>query len=467
MDRSGVENVIGIRGAELAWRSLDEGYDPAETTTVLWIRMASTVWLSSEGLASIPFDPNKRDFEFIVGTRSYHCHQFVCDFLSPKLSRIHHCNETHNYYYIETDDQNHQFGDFLALGYGKPLIVNLHSVDFFSRLAVELENTELCHLVLQSLNTLDGTFINMFTLFRQKRNFGIDRTREAHFLSSHFFDFMSHEQLFNQLDYSDLYELLSDDSLKIPNENWLFDVIVNHSHSDADKLSLLEFVEFRFLSMSSLRTFIDQVEAFDSSLPGGVLHQIWNRLLAYSDSPSIPDQMDRYHGQHFPYVAWSPLKGIIAGFTQSCHGNVHDRGIIEITSKSVHSGKYAAKFAADLENVETGFGSVDSGDQWLRYDFKDRQVGLTGYTIRSWFRGWSRDINLISWVIEGSTDGLVWTELDRHTNSPVLRERQTGCFTVSAGGTYRFIQLRQTGPNERHSDYLVVSAFELFGLVHE
>jgi hypothetical protein len=427
-------------------------------------RMRSSVHLSSAGLANIPFDSNKQNFEFIVGDIRFRCDRFVCDFLSPKLARLHLFDNTQDYYYVETDDPNHQFGDFLALGFGQPLIIDSTSVDFFSHLSAELENTELRDVILQSFENSDVNFINMLALFQQKQILGVDRTCERRFLSSHFFEFESHGDLLDRLDCSDVYELLSDHSLKIPSDDWLLDIVLGHFESVPETPALLEFVQFRYLSMSSLRIFVDHLESLEDELPMRILRQILDRLLAYSEPPSIPANCERYSRIQCPFVHGSPLKGIIASLTQSGGRPVYDQGIIDITSSSVYSEPYVAKCAADLENCDTGYASANKPNQWLRYDFKERQLRLTAYTIRSWFPAWTT-VALISWVIEGSTDGVKWTEVDRQVNSPALRGNRVVSFEVSGSEVYRFIQVRQIGKNGHGSDCLVVSAFELFGVL--
>jgi hypothetical protein len=71
-------------------------------------------------------------------------------------------------------------------------------------------------------------------------------------------------------------------------------------------------------------------------------------------------------------------------------------------------------------------------------------------------------------VVEGSDDGATWTEIDgRENNSDLNDDLVVKTFTVAQSGRFRMIRLRQTGPNHCGDDYLVLSAFEVFGAVAE
>jgi hypothetical protein len=52
-------------------------------------------------------------------------------------------------------------------------------------------------------------------------------------------------------------------------------------------------------------------------------------------------------GTDFPFTS-DPLRGIVAHLTEKSDGNVHDRGIVVITSKSTTSSSDLPKFAADF-----------------------------------------------------------------------------------------------------------------------
>jgi hypothetical protein len=127
------------------------------------------------------------------------------------------------------------------------------------------------------------------------------------------------------------------------------------------------------------------------------------------------------------------VNGIIAHLTRQCGGNVHDRHIVDITSESFetetegtnsHSGAFdnsadlAAKNAADLETGSC-FLSAYRGkkaniphtrNNWVCYDFKERRIVPTHYTIRTYGNG-PGGPHMKSWLAETSANGEKWREV--------------------------------------------------------
>jgi hypothetical protein len=162
---------------------------------------------------------------------------------------------------------------------------------------------------------------------------------------------------------------------------------------------------------------------------------------------------------------------IISCRTREYDGNVHNRGIVKITSTEPYndSSDDAAKDAADL-TADSYFYSKDAPNQWLCYDFGDRRIILTHYSIRSRHSGGTDDYYPKSWVIEISNDGSNWEEVDRRENDSSLKGRNlTQLFKVSRSLECRLVRLRQIGNNHYSSpnDYLVISGFEIFGNLTE
>jgi hypothetical protein len=74
--------------------------------------------------------------------------------------------------------------------------------------------------------------------------------------------------------------------------------------------------------------------------------------------------------------------------------------------------------------------------------------------------------HLKNWVIEGSIDGTSWSELDRRENNTDLNNSYAvKTFNVCKVDTFRMIRLRQIGPNHGNNNYLIFTAFDLFGLL--
>ena len=99
----------------------------------------------------------------------------------------------------------------------------------------------------------------------------------------------------------------------------------------------------------------------------------------------------------------------------------------------------------------------------LCFDFKDKQVQLTNYSIKSNHWGVNDD-HLKNWVLEVSNDGNDWKPVDEHSNDSSLN----GPYKIATFKTkeiqsfYQFVRLRQTGRNWHGQPGQYHSAFYLF-----
>jgi hypothetical protein len=162
------------------------------------------------------------------------------------------------------------------------------------------------------------------------------------------------------------------------------------------------------------------------------------------------------------------LDGILSYLTKRFGGHVIDRDIVSITASAVaYPQDYPLRQVADFENqchIYTG----NAPNSWICYDFKDMQIKVTHYSIRS---RCDLDLNhLRSWTLEGSKDGLSWVKLDDRKDDTSLNSAGAiFTFSISAEfeDEFRMIRLRQTGKNSSGNDYLVASAIGFFGVLKE
>jgi hypothetical protein len=172
----------------------------------------------------------------------------------------------------------------------------------------------------------------------------------------------------------------------------------------------------------------------------------------------------RRGGLKFTQKDGKPLNGIISYVTRKSGGNVHKKGAVVITSSSVYED-YTQNSQCSQENVaeltsDSLFCSIDAPGQWICWDFRERRIWPTHYTIRTG--------GLKSWAIEGSEDGTNWTEVDRQTDNEDFNQGWNSVsFPVSKPEEFRFIRLTQTGKNHRGFDVLGLFAVEFFGTLSE
>jgi hypothetical protein len=77
----------------------------------------------------------------------------------------------------------------------------------------------------------------------------------------------------------------------------------------------------------------------------------------------------------FPMQVAKSLQGIISYLTKKHGGNIHEKGIVTITSKSVLNDdpKYALKSVADFAS-DSYFHSKNEPGQWICWDFREMRV---------------------------------------------------------------------------------------------
>jgi hypothetical protein len=182
---------------------------------------------------------------------------------------------------------------------------------------------------------------------------------------------------------------------------------------------------------------------------------------------SIDDLRLLFPPHYWQFRSESPLDGILTHLTTKAGGNVHDQGIVSAFSDSVQTPVHAPKNAADMVS-RSYFCSDDQPNQSMGYDFRTLRIVPSHYSLRSFT---SRTNNHPkSWVIEVSDTGdpNAWTVVDAQDNSPSLNGADLiASFPILCPRSCRFIRIRQTGPNHSGHNYLLFSAFEIFGSLIE
>jgi hypothetical protein len=421
----------------------------------------SAVKLSSSGMANITKSRMENDFTFIVGGRRHSCPWFVAEFLSPKVSRVHSVDITVSEIDIEVQDVNNEFESILSLGFGSSLSVARENRLFLLSIARELNNWELYFSVheLSEENFIISEFCQQFDDWKQIECLS---ERAAAFLASHFFELDS--SFLRELPISALSQILSNPSLQLESEDLLYKLIQNQLELKPEWSELLCHIRFDLLSTKSIEHFISWSLDHFCEFQEFFCLDLWTALCRYlSQAVAAKLAHERYHcrGQLFSPACDGSLEGIIAHLTQKHGGNVDERGVVSISGSTANDG-HPPRHAVDLKTT-TIFHSTNAPNQWLCYDFKNRRVQPTHYSISA-YGGWY----LRSWIFEGSLDGSNWNELDRRENDSTMNnEHQIGTFTVSVRDEYQYLRLRQTGKNAYGHDYLVLYAFEVFGRLIE
>jgi hypothetical protein len=268
-----------------------------------------------------------------------------------------------------------------------------------------------------------------------------------------------------------LSRILSSESLKIESEDWLYNIIWELVEIDRSYFSLLEFVQFEFVSTDIAARFIqsshDLIDFLNSSIWMSLGRRFIHPISPSNSNCRLIDKKSNLNERRFSPNGKSLLDGIIAHLTSICGGNVHDNGIISVSASSENGAGVLARNAVDLDNRSSCFQSSNVANSWLCYDFKQMEVTPTHYSILS-YQGAFGCFHPKSWCLEVSKDGNSWTEIHRiQDNNDLNDSNKIGTYEVTKSVKCRFIRLRQTGRNHVNYDYFLLSGFEIFGLLHE
>jgi hypothetical protein len=235
-----------------------------------------------------------------------------------------------------------------------------------------------------------------------------------------------------------------------------------------DPQILLRYVQVDCLSGSGIELLVQALgdSICDRLLWDSLCHRLVLVRLKSGDEIEIPCVTPKSQKSQdkveIPMKAAELQGGIISYLTRKHGGNVHEKGIVTITSRSVRDRRFAVMNVADLTS-HSGFESGNAPGQWVCWDFREMRVRLSQCTISAYA--------LKSWVIEGSLDGTRWTVIDQQTDNQNFKRRETASFALSNPTPFRFVRLTQTTENHcpfRPTNYtLCLYAVEFFGPIAE
>jgi hypothetical protein len=423
--------------------------------------LASTLLsLSTNGLSHVPIKESRNDFKFIVGDATYRCPSLIADFISPKIAALHSIDDTIMSFLIETDDSGGYFGSIVELGRGKSIVLTELNWKIVGSMSKELGNMEIYEQILRVVEgelSIDNVVKRMNSLSEICANY----ENEVQFASSHLYEISSSDV--DELTFDVFREVVNCNDLKIESEDWLYETISKRISCDFRYFEMFELIRFEFLSVAKMRDYFEIVSNSFEHFTVSQWQSLHSRLIHTIDERRVND---RVVVREMLFEPSSPLCGILHHLTSRFSGNVHDRNVVNITANRAYDNRadYAAKNVADFES-NSYFLSANEPNQSICFDFKTLRIKPTHYTIRTLNSGQS-SYHLKSWVIEGSTDGTSWVEIDCHENNTDLNSAlAVKTFTISKVATFQMIRLRQIGLNHANNNYLYFTAFEIFGLL--
>lgn len=454
--------------------------------------------ISAAGLKNIVFSSNENNFRFIIGEQEIQMNQLFADFISPRVSHIHHSDPTINSICLNDFIQESKISEitkiidseiidkFQIISKGIKIEIDEETSNKLKILSVFLGNQEMYNEIdkLYPSNTKEEANIDLILQFLQYLNinalpFPIFHDSFFDIISGHFTSIEETKLL--KLPKSILYSIISNTHLTITSMDSLFDFITkifkNDEIEEKSNLNLISFYELLNICDLSENKFKELIETID---PEEITLTLWSKLkncFYYNFLKNRPNQTFSEPSKNEKKIEWdnnsnNRFKGIITSLGDGNPKSVVDKGIVEITGSSTFSSCYKPRNAVDYEGKSnTQFYTQDASNQWLCFNFKNRRVKPSFYSVRSHARQ-SNHYNVQNWCIEGSNDGKTWKTLDTRNNDKSLDGNDySNIFKIqndlAQNEFYQFLRFRQTGVNTSNNNILIITSLEFFGVIKE
>ena len=457
-----------------------------------------SIILSASGLQNLVqnVDNEQNCFCFIFGQHKLKMSNIFAEFISPTVSQLHKTDPTINsiqYDNLFTNDSKVLIEEIFTdetlsllktISCGLPIEIN-HEQGFNMQLiSIILNNEELFEKInkIYQFNINESNIDYYLQHLQVFHNFlGISRhfnySKIIDFIASHFY--IIDENKLVKLPKSTLYSIISNQNFKIKDEdsfldfiNTMFSTENDKNNENLTKIDFLEKIEFSGLSESKFQEFLKNFEFNEMTT------EIWQKLCRcfisnFSSTKDDPKD-DRYLREFICYKydnkEENSLNGIIRHLTFEFGGNVDTKGIVKISSSSIYYDHYP-KTVADFDDVQHFYESNDQPNSWIKFDFSQRKVRPTHYSIRTRNAG-KGSRHLKNWVIEASNSNSEsdWNIIDfRNDISSLDGKSITQTFEIqnklSKNESFRYLRIRQTGVNTSNDHFLTLSALEFFGYI--
>lgn len=426
------------------------------------------VQLKTTAVLNIPLQSYDSDFTFIVNEQEFKTSSVISDLISPVISHIHQNDPNSSIFNISTENQG-DFNNILKLAAFHPISILDSEIPFFAEV-IEILGTDSIDIsnLIQNELTNDNV-INYLQqhekcvhVYSQKIN------EEIEYISSHFFVLCErYREEMKKLNIDTIERIISSSHLQLYSEDQLIRFInflyQDENEVNADYSFLYGYLIFPNISTDAIGEFIDHFQKDD------LTKKVWNSI-SQRLRQSIPnDQMIKQPGRcklgkKFVPNGESNFNGIIKYLVDESNGNISEK--VNITASPNYNGE--EPYVVTQFDKENEYQSTDVQGSWICFDFKDCLIIPTNYQIKSYFRGPSSQ-HPKTWVIEGKSDeNSQWENLGGESDCPYLNGTNVShIFPITNldEKKYRYIRMRQTGPNWGDRHYLTINSFEFYGVL--
>lgn len=454
-----------------------------------------TIILSSSGLRNVVINniTKEEEFLFIFGEKEIKLQKLFAEFISPTVSHLHQCDPT-----INSIDFNKLLGKSLSKKsnlfqevFNENTISQIiqlsqgYSIEIAEKKDKEIRNLLRLSIILgnEELYTIINNTFNKKQEGDQRKNEIFEQIQIYHelyqFLPKIKYQLLideiaeqissKDEQKLKLLPKSILYLILKSDHFNFDDSDVLINIInqlfsKSDPYDDDEIKNINNFYELVDFSKLTPKNFNDIISKIDYTQITG---QLWQKICKYiyNNQQLKEESIERNIKIDYDGNSDHLFEGIIHHLSRGKNKNIHDLGIINVSSpndNSNHPPKNAVDFGSrDYFYSHTG----NNYDSWLEYDFKNMRICPTSYSIKTSYESDSH--NPVNWRIEVSNTGNKndWKTIDLRVNaSCVSKANQSYNYTIEKSNkSYRFIRLKQTGPTSGRCYDLAISCLEYFG----
>jgi hypothetical protein len=435
--------------------------------------------LTGKRLARVSSIPSDK-FEIVFDGNKIECNRFQAAFISDAICRVFCANSSVDRFEVTGYSGDPAVCEQLSrLMNGSAIVINENNCKDLEALCRILENDELLDQIIEfRIGKEDLCISNCISRLKAKQELGSNIHEELEFIACSFHEFDSdYFEKLRALDLETLERILSSENLCLNDEDTLVEFI---SSLGQEYSSLYNCVECQYLTRSGIEMLLSFLSLEQINYAGW--DSICRRLRIEVPRTNVLGKRFKGGGsiykQHtildLPYSEGKPFEGIINYLTVECDGNVHEKGIVTITTSDAESNLPRSIGEEFRENdfvklVEYGerksWFSKNLPNSWVCFDFREKSVSVSSYTISSGLN-WAG--YPLKWELEGSTDGQQWKLIDRRETQDLGQDYAIGTFECSESEEFfRFVRLRQTGKDSLDCDSLRLSGVEFFGVLRK
>jgi hypothetical protein len=367
---------------------------------------------------------------------------------SPKIAKLRAVDPSITEYVVETPDPNNHFRAFLEISEGCEAQIDEANYEFVLNLLREFENFDQYWTLRDAFG---GERIISGDEQLSPELLSPDCEEGIKTLASNFWQLTQRQ--FRQIPLETLALVLSHESLLISSEDLLYRFISDQIPINPDYFSILLFVRFECLSGASIAHFIPLSEdCFDL-----IDLNFWKVICRRLELPvGYNCENKRAKEVYRPLDGRQRPDGIISYISRGWE-DTPGRMKLEVTMNSVDNDE-DPEIAGAIIAHGGGFTSKDEPNQWVCWRLDYECLRPSHYAFCS---------DAKSWILEGSMDGVNWTEIDRRTDVEWDGSYSTRSFDVSESVESTFVRLTQTDKNVEGKDTLYFCHFDVFGTVWE